>query len=363
VAARWRGRVSAPGDDVRPLVHEATDAFWCHPTDAVAATSVMTRLGAPHRVVTIVEGESLINDGVALTAFGLAIDAMARPFTFGHGVARLAEVVGGGIAYGLVVAVVIGRLRRRVHDPAIQVLVSLITPFIAYIPAEQLDVSGVLATVMTGAYLGTRTEGLIQSASRVAGTLFWQMLTFLLESTLFVLLGLELRRSWVTCPARTRQRGWRARPRRWWPRWPPSGWAGSWWSRRWSGSCPDGCPRSSATRGGSGWSLDGLACAAPSRWPLRSACPQRWRVSPARASGPQMVRALDRVAEIIGSALSRVQLDATVTRRRLTELPSTGRAPTWPCGSVVSTTLPGSRFLPAARNGGQRLGFQRRHAS
>jgi CPA1 family monovalent cation:H+ antiporter len=70
------------------------------PTDAVAATSVMTRLGAPRRVVTIVEGESLINDGVALTAFGLAIEAMAHPFTFGHGLLRLVEVVGGGIAYG-----------------------------------------------------------------------------------------------------------------------------------------------------------------------------------------------------------------------------------------------------------------------
>jgi Na+/H+ antiporter len=163
------------------------------PTDAVAATSVMTRLGSLRRVVTIVEGESLINDGVALTAFGLAVEAMAHPFTFGYGLLRLVEVVAGGIAYGLIVAVVIGRLRKHIHDPVIQILVSLITPFVAYIPAEQLNVSGVLATVVTGAYLGTRSEGLMQPASRVAGTLFWQMLIFLLESTLFVLLGLDLR--------------------------------------------------------------------------------------------------------------------------------------------------------------------------
>ena len=84
------------------------------PTDAVAATSVLTRLGAPQRVVTILEGESLINDAVALTAFGLAVEAMAHPFTFGHGVARLVEVVLGGIAYGLVVSVVIGRIRIAV---------------------------------------------------------------------------------------------------------------------------------------------------------------------------------------------------------------------------------------------------------
>jgi CPA1 family monovalent cation:H+ antiporter len=163
------------------------------PTDAVAATSVLTRLGAPTRVVTILEGESLINDGVALTAFGLAVEAMAHPFTFGHGVERLVEVVVGGVAYGLVVAVVIGRVRRYVRDPSVQILVTLITPFVAYIPAEELNVSGVLATVVTGVYLGSRTEGMLQAASRVSGTMFWRTLIFLLESALFVLLGLELR--------------------------------------------------------------------------------------------------------------------------------------------------------------------------
>ena len=163
------------------------------PTDAVAATSVLNRLGAPTRVGTILEGESLINDGVALTAFGLAVEAMAHPFTFTHGVTRLAEVVFGGIAYGLVVAVVIGRVRKYVRDPSVQILVSLITPFIAYVPAEELNVSGVLATVVTGFYLGTRTEGMLQPASRVSAAMFWRTLIFLLESALFVLLGLEMR--------------------------------------------------------------------------------------------------------------------------------------------------------------------------
>jgi CPA1 family monovalent cation:H+ antiporter len=163
------------------------------PTDAVAATSVLSRLGAPQRIVTIVEGESLINDAVALTAFGLAVEAMAHPFTFGHAALRLVEVVLGGIGYGLVLAVVIGRVRRYAKDPSIQIMISVITPFVAYFPAEQFHVSGVLATVVTGVYLGTQTEGMLQPASRVSGAIFWRTYVFLLESALFVLLGLELR--------------------------------------------------------------------------------------------------------------------------------------------------------------------------
>lgn len=163
------------------------------PTDAVSATAVLTRLGAPQRVVTVLEGESLINDAVSLTVFGLALEAVAQPFTFAHGAVRAAEVVLGGTAYGLVVGLVIGRIRKRIRDPAIQILVSVITPYVAYIPAAGLGLSGVLATVVAGAYLGTRAEGLIQPASRVAGTMFWRTLIFLVESTLFVLLGLDLR--------------------------------------------------------------------------------------------------------------------------------------------------------------------------
>src|ERR1700744_3046793 len=132
------------------------------PTDAVAATSVLNRLGAPTRIVNILEGESLINDGVALTAFGLAVEAMEHPFTLGHGVERLVVVVAGGLGFGLVVALVIGRVRRHVRDPSLQILITLITPFVAYVPAEQLDLSGVLATVVAGVYLGSRSDGMLQ---------------------------------------------------------------------------------------------------------------------------------------------------------------------------------------------------------
>src|SRR5580704_1793711 len=190
IGVGWVTRLVLPGLGWAPALAFAAAVA---PTDAVAATSVLTRLGAPTRVVTILEGESLINDGVALTAFGLAVEAMAHPFTFEHGVVRLIEVVLGGVAYGLVVAFVIGRVRRYVRDPSVQILVTLITPFVAYVPAEELNVSGVLATVVTGVYLGTRTEGMLQGASRVSGAMFWRTVIFLLESALFVLLGLELR--------------------------------------------------------------------------------------------------------------------------------------------------------------------------
>lgn len=163
------------------------------PTDPVAAVSIMKRLVTPLRVVTIVEGESLINDGVALTIFGLAVEALKAPFGFGHGVARLAEVVAGGIAYGLVVGVVSGRVRRWIRDPISQIVVSLLTPYLAFVPADRLGLSGVLATVTAGFYLGTRGEGMLQPASRLPGQVFWQVLVFMLESALFVLLGLQTR--------------------------------------------------------------------------------------------------------------------------------------------------------------------------
>lgn len=159
------------------------------PTDPVSATSILQRVGAPPRIVTILEGESLINDGAALTAFGLAVEAL----TGGHGAVRLVQVVLGGIAYGLAVGWVIARIRRRIRDPGSQVIVSLLTPYLAYVPAEQLGLSGVLATVAAGFYLGTRAQGMLQPASRLSGRLFWRVLVFLLESTLFVLLGLQIR--------------------------------------------------------------------------------------------------------------------------------------------------------------------------
>ncbi|MEU8265916.1 Na+/H+ antiporter [Sphaerisporangium sp. NPDC049002] len=162
------------------------------PTDPVAATSIMKRVGAPRRLVTILEGESLVNDAVALTLFGLALTALAEPVTLAGGALMMIRVVAGAVLYGLVVGWLVARLRLWIKDGGAQIVVSLITPFLAYLPAEHFGLSGVLATITTGFYLGMRAQGLLQPASRLTGNAFWDVLVFLLESSLFVLLGLEI---------------------------------------------------------------------------------------------------------------------------------------------------------------------------
>ncbi|GLU49639.1 Na+/H+ antiporter [Nocardiopsis ansamitocini] len=162
------------------------------PTDAVASSAVLKRVGAPKRVMTILEGESLINDGVALTLFSLAVTAMAVPLTPVDGVVELVKVVAGGLAYGFVVAVAVTWVRTRLHDDNTQLVVALLTPFIAYVPAELMGFSGVLAAVIAGFYLGTRGSGLLPPRVRVTGQTVWKGLVMLLESVLFVLLGLQL---------------------------------------------------------------------------------------------------------------------------------------------------------------------------
>ncbi|MBR8741336.1 Na+/H+ antiporter [Nocardiopsis sp. MG754419] len=162
------------------------------PTDAVAASAILKRAGTPRRVLTILEGESLINDGVALTLFSLAVTAMMHPLTPGDAFLELGKVVVGGLFYGALVAVVIVWARARMRDASLQLMTALITPFVAYIPAEMAGFSGVLAAVVAGFYLGTHGEGLLPPRVRVSGRTIWGTLVGLLEAMLFVLLGLQL---------------------------------------------------------------------------------------------------------------------------------------------------------------------------
>jgi Na+/H+ antiporter len=165
------------------------------PTDPVAATAVIRRVGAPERLQAILEGESLVNDGVGLVAFTIALEAAARgSFSVAHGLVEFARVAGGGVALGLVLGAVVERIRRHVHDAEIEILISLLTPYLAYIPAERAHVSGVLATVATGVYLGWHSGGIFRPAVRLQSSAFWEILEFLLTSSLFVLLGMQFPR-------------------------------------------------------------------------------------------------------------------------------------------------------------------------
>ncbi|MDA8303327.1 MAG: Na+/H+ antiporter [Actinomycetota bacterium] len=163
------------------------------PTDVVAAVSVFNRLGAPPRVTTVLEGESLVNDGIALALFGIGVAAVAAPMGIGSGLAAFVRVAGGGVAFGLVVGWVASRSRRPLRDSASQIVVSLLVPFAAYLPADALGLSGVLATLTTGLVLGQQPSSELDPSGRVQMSEFWQVLVFLLESVLFVLVGFQLR--------------------------------------------------------------------------------------------------------------------------------------------------------------------------
>ncbi len=164
------------------------------PPDAVAATAISKRLRLPRRIVTILEGESLVNDATALVAYRFAVAAalVGSSFSFGAASLRFVWVAIGGIGIGLLVGWIVSHVQRRLDDPPIQITISLLTPFAAYIPADRLHVSGVLAVVTAGLFLGWRVPRLITSRTRLYGQIFWEMIVFLLNGLVFVMIGLQL---------------------------------------------------------------------------------------------------------------------------------------------------------------------------
>ncbi|HEU4975464.1 MAG TPA: Na+/H+ antiporter [Baekduia sp.] len=164
------------------------------PTDPVAATEIAVRSRAPRRLVTIVEGESLINDSTGLIAYKFAIAAvLSGTFSLAEAAGDFVLSAAGGIAIGLAVGWVIAIIRRRLDDAPTEVAVSLLTPYVAYLPAEALGVSAVLAAVTSGLYLGWRSPDLVTPSTRIQTVGFWELLVFALNAALFVLIGLQLR--------------------------------------------------------------------------------------------------------------------------------------------------------------------------
>jgi monovalent cation/hydrogen antiporter len=165
------------------------------PTDAIAATAITNRLRVPQRIVTILDGESLVNDATALVAYRFAIAAMiSGRFSLFEASGRFMLVALGGTGIGLAVGWLAAHVQRRLDDPPVQITISLLTPFAAYIPAERSHVSGVLAVVASGLFIGWRAPQILSSRTRLNAIVFWEMMVFLLNGLVFVLIGLQLPR-------------------------------------------------------------------------------------------------------------------------------------------------------------------------
>jgi Na+/H+ antiporter len=162
------------------------------PTDAVAVTAVAGRLGLPRRLVTVLEGESLLNDATALVALNAAVLAMMgiiNPFMVA---ADFVIAVVVGVAVGLGVGWVLAKIRQQLRAPVLDTSLSLVTPYLAFIPAQLMHGSGVLAVVVAGLFLGYRSPIIQTAEARIAESINWRTIQFLLENAVFLLMGLAL---------------------------------------------------------------------------------------------------------------------------------------------------------------------------
>ena len=189
LAAHW----TIPG---MPLAAAFTLGAIVSPTDAIAATSITKRIGVPRRIVTILEGESLVNDATGLVVYKLAVAAvLTGAFSIFSAGGQFLLNAGGGIAVGLAFGWLFVFFINRIADAPVENTISLIVPYAAYIAAEHLlQVSGVLAVVVAGFYFAYKLPGSNSSETRIQARAFWDMLDFLLNGALFLLVGLQLRR-------------------------------------------------------------------------------------------------------------------------------------------------------------------------
>lgn len=162
------------------------------PTDAVAATALGKKLGLPARLVTILEGESLVNDATALVLLRSAVAATATAVSFWGVVGDFAFAVAVAIAVGLVVGFVTVTIRARLRDPMLDTAISFAVPFIAFIPAEAVGASGVLAVVVAGLYSGHNGAKRFSAQARISERLNWRTLQFVLENGVFLLMGIQI---------------------------------------------------------------------------------------------------------------------------------------------------------------------------
>ncbi|HYH72467.1 MAG TPA: Na+/H+ antiporter [Nocardioides sp.] len=165
------------------------------PPDAVAATAVARRIGLPRRVVTILEGESLLNDATALVALRTAIAALSGGVALTEVGAEFVRAAGGGLLIGIGFFLLVAWLRKRITDPLLDTAISFLTPFAAFVAAEEVHASGVLAVVVAGLLLGHKAPIIQTAQSRITERITWRTVAFVLENTVFLLIGLQL--DWI----------------------------------------------------------------------------------------------------------------------------------------------------------------------
>ncbi len=163
------------------------------PSDAVATTAITQRLGVPRRITTILEGESLVNDASALVLYQLSVAAVVTgAFSVGLGLLQFVEVAVGGVVIGLVVGWLMVRLLIWLNDPPVEILITLLAPYAAFLPADGLHVSGVLAALAAGLYAGRQSARAFGSRTRLQSESVWSMIIFVINGLLFLLIGLQL---------------------------------------------------------------------------------------------------------------------------------------------------------------------------
>lgn len=163
------------------------------PPDAVAATAILSRLNIPHRIVTVLEGESLVNDASGLVIYKFAIAAvLTGAFSLFDASVQFASVSLGGIVVGILLAFVFIAIHKRLGDPFIEVLTSLTIPYTAYIVAESVHVSGVLAVVAAGLVRGRYSPEIVSAEMRIIARSVWNILVFMLNSLIFILIGIQM---------------------------------------------------------------------------------------------------------------------------------------------------------------------------
>lgn len=188
-AVGWAAYLLVPG---LPLTAALVLGAVVAPPDAVAATAVARRVGLPSRITTILQGESLLNDATAITAYKVALAAaVGEGASWAGGIREFLLAAVGGVAVGLVLMAPIHWLRTHVKEPLLQNTLSLLIPFVAYAAAEQFHASGVLAVVVVALYLGHRAWE-VDFATRLQEEAVWKMVAFILESAVFALIGLQL---------------------------------------------------------------------------------------------------------------------------------------------------------------------------